>query len=51
MQPTKDAAVDAFLTAIVNASGVYTYGYSFYLGGTTVTRAMALPWILRATST
>jgi uncharacterized repeat protein (TIGR01451 family) len=27
-------SADAFVTQIVNASGVYTYGYSSYLGGT-----------------
>jgi|GEM_PF-736784 len=33
VQPTWGGDADAFVTKIISASGVYTYGYSTYLGG------------------
>ena len=33
IQPTYGGNRDAFVTQIINASGVYTYGYSTFLGG------------------
>jgi len=34
IQPNHGGVCDAFVTQIVNADGVYTYGFSTYLGGT-----------------
>jgi hypothetical protein len=36
IQPSFEGSRDAFVTQIISASGVYTYGYSTYLGGSSI---------------